>query len=176
NRVRLRCYNMKVSLQAHTRHTHRLLDAFFIVHHVVLWHHVNDLTARRYDHSIHILRQTLNVGYRNFIFVRSTGNATMLNKAANVLARNADIDHTDVDTGLITCLPDRLLNSMNGFVDVEHNALNDAFRLGLAHAKYLQLAKFILAARDNTNFSGSYIEPDDYFFLFHGWCISGCYR
>src|SRR5690606_29054859 len=96
-------------------------------------------------------------------------------ETAYVLTGNADIHHPDVNPRLVTRIADRLFNRVNSLVDVEYNPFYHTFGLGLAHAKHFKLAEFIFAAHDDTDLGCAYIEPDYYFFLFHGCCISGCY-
>jgi hypothetical protein len=99
----------------------------------------------------------------------------MLNKASYVLASDTNIDYTDVDTGLITGFLDCFFNCIDSFIDVEDNPLHYPFRLCLAHAKYFEFTKLVLATYDHTNFRCAYIESDYYFFLFHDdLIISGC--
>src|SRR5689334_6441422 len=57
--VGLSRYDMEVRFQTHTRHAHRLLYTFFVINHVVLRHHVNDLAARRHHHAVHVLGEAL---------------------------------------------------------------------------------------------------------------------
>src|SRR5690606_22895523 len=92
---------------------------------------------------------------------------TVLDKAADMLARDTYVHHTNVNTRLIAGFLNGLLNSIDGFIDVENDTFHHTFRLRLSHAKDFKLAEFILPANDDTYFCGSDIEADYDFFLFH---------
>src|SRR5262245_2712834 len=61
DRICLRSDDMKVGFKTYTRHTNRFLDAILVVNHIILRHHVNDLTPWRNHHAVHVLRKTLNI-------------------------------------------------------------------------------------------------------------------
>ena len=51
--------NIGAGFQAHPGHAHRFFNTFFIVNHIILWHHMDNLATRGHYHPIHILCQSL---------------------------------------------------------------------------------------------------------------------
>jgi hypothetical protein len=91
----------------------------------------------------------------------------MLDEAADVLTCNAYVNNTDVDAGLIACILDSLLNSLNGFVDVKDNTFHDTFAFSFAHTEHFELAKLVLAADNRTDLGCTDVEPNYDFRIFH---------
>src|SRR5690242_19280177 len=99
----------------------------------------------------------------------------MLNKTPDVLARDTDVDDTDVNTGLIAGFLDRLFNGKHCLVYVKDNPLHNTLGFGFAHPENFKLAIFILAAHDSTDLRCAYVESDYNLFLFHSiFFYSGC--
>ena len=151
---------MEVGFQPDTRHSDGLLDTVFIVHHIILGHNVNDLTARWNNHTVHILCKTLNVVDGDLFFLRRPCNATVLNKTADVLSGNSHIDHTNIDPSLVASFFDGSFYCKDGLVNVEHNSFYDTFRLGFAHAQYFEFTKLIFAANNSTYLCSANVQSD----------------
>src|SRR6187401_1745713 len=92
----------------------------------------------------------------------------MLNKTADVLSCNSNIDHTNIDPSLVASFFDGPFNCKDGLVNIEHNSLYDTFRLGFAHPQYFEFTKLIFAANYGTYLCSANVQPDYKFFLFHG--------
>ncbi len=79
-------------------------------------------------------------------------------RATNVLTCNSDIHHADVDAGDITRFSNGLFDSHYRLVDIDNNTFDNAFGLGLTHAKNLELTKLILTSDDSTDLRCADVE------------------
>src|SRR5690606_33783195 len=89
--------DVKIRLQPYARHADWFFDAVFVVDHVVLWHHMNNLASRRNHHPVHVLGKTLDIAYRDLIILRGAGNDAVLNKTADMLTGNPHVNYPDIN-------------------------------------------------------------------------------
>ena len=86
-----------------------------------------NLTARRNNHSVHVLGETFYVINGNLIFFGRTRNTPMLDKTSDMLARNSDIHYRDINSCLIASFAYSFLYRIYCFIDIEnysfHNTL-----------------------------------------------------
>ena len=127
-----------------------------------------NLASWRYDHSIHVLGEALDVGDCDLILLGSSRDAAMLDKASNVLTCDTDVDDPDIDSSLIASLAYSLLDGIHGFVDVKNYSLEYAFRFCFAHSEHFEFAKLVFTTDNDTYFCCAYIESYYYFLMFHG--------
>jgi hypothetical protein len=89
-------------------------------------------------------------------------------EALDVLAGNADVYHSNANSGLLFGLPNGPFDGVYSLVNVEHDAARNPFGHGFAHAQDFEFAELVFAAHQGTNFCGTNVEPDDDFILLHG--------
>ena len=99
--------------------------------------------------------------------MRVARDAAVVLQALDVLAGNADVYHSNANSGLFFGLPNGPFDGVYGLVNVEHNAARNPFGHGFAHAQDFEFAELVFAAHQGTNFCGTNVEPDDDFVLLH---------
>ena len=118
---------MEIGFQLNTAHSYWIFDFFLVIHGVILWHYVNDLAARRYNDTVHVLRQTINIFNTHLVIFRTTGDAAMMHGTTNMLACNSNIHHTNINARHIACFLNGLSDGEDSLINIGDNTFDNAF-------------------------------------------------
>jgi len=127
---------------------------------------MNNFTPRGNDDTIHIIGQTINIFYCNFIISISC-DRTMMNRTFNMLPSYPYIHDPNINSRLFACFVNGFLNCVDSFVNIGYNATNYSIRNSFTHSKDFELSVFIFAPHNCANFGCSNIQTDDDFIFLH---------
>ena len=132
---------MHVDLEPGAGHADRRADAVLFVDDEVLRQHVQDLAAGRQRHGLRRLDRAPHVVARDLAALAGHGDDAAAVEALDVRARHRQVHGVDLDAGHQLGLFDRLLDRLDGGLEVDDHAAADAARLGDADADDVEASR-----------------------------------
>ena len=127
---------------------------------------MNDLIARRQNKFVHIHDQLLNILFIDLGLIRLTSQDTSVLKTFNVLPGNTYVHVFKLFTGHFFSPTNSLGDCIHCLFDIRNHSSKHPFTFYFSEAKYFKFSVIIFITCYGTNFSGSYINSYDQFFLF----------
>ena len=115
---------MNFSLQAYAGHSHRVLDAAFIIDHIFLRQYVDNLTIHRNGHRPGGIDDPVDILLSDFRAL--DGNDPAAVKSGDVSAGDTGIGSRDLTAGHQFGLLHRFFNGFDGRFNIDHHAFSQA--------------------------------------------------
>ena len=131
---------MDVDLEPRAGHADRRADAVLLVDDEVLRQHVQDLAAGRQRHRLGRVDRPAHVVAGDLAVLAGDGDDAAAVEALDVRARQRQVHGVDLDAGHQLGFLDRLLDRVDGRLEVDDDAALDAARLGDADADDVEAA------------------------------------
>ena len=127
--------DVDVHLEPGAGHADRRADAVLLVDDEVLRQHVQDLAAGRQRHGLGRVDRPPHVVARDLAVLAGDGDHAAAVEALDVRTRQRQVDRVDLDAGHQLGFLDRLLDRLDGRIEVDDHAAPDAARFGNARAR-----------------------------------------
>ena len=150
--------DVEIGFQAATGHADRVDDALLHIDRVFLGDHMEDLVSGGEDQFVHIADKPVDIPLADlFTGVVANEHAPVL-KAFDVLAGDADVDDIEIYPAGLAGHIASVLNGLDRFFDIIHDAAHDAFGFYFARSQDFELAVLVAFTDQGANFGGTDVE------------------
>ena len=150
--------DVHVDFETRAGHPHRRADAVLLVDDEILRQHVQDFAAGRQRHRLGGVDGAPHVFLRDLPVLPGDGDHAPAVEPLDVRPGQRQMDRVDLDAGHQLRLVDRLLDRLDGRLEVDHDAAADAARLGDAEPDDIQPARVEHLADDRRHFRRADVE------------------
>ena len=157
--------DVHVDLEARAGHPDRRADAVLLVDDEVLRQHVQDLAAARQRHRLGGVDRAPHVLARDLAVLPGDRDDAAAVERLDVRGRQAEVNRIDLDAGGQLRLVDRLLDRLDGRLEIDDDAAADAARVRQADADDVEPAVVGHLADDGGDLRRADVEPDQVSFL-----------
>ncbi len=152
-------HDMDPDFQARTRHADRIGDATDIVDGKFLRQYMDYLNADRLGKILGLFHHPFLVGLGDLITL--DGDDAVGADALNMTAGDTGVDIIHPDTGHLLSIFDRMSDSLNRILHVDHQAAFQTFGDGCSETDDFQISGFLEFGNQTTDFGCSDIQADD---------------
>ena len=153
--------DVHVDLEPCAGHPDRRADAVLLVDHEVLRQHVQDLAPCRQRHRLRRVDRAPHVVARDLAVLAGDRDHAAAVESLDVGTGQREMDGVDLDARHQLRFLDRLLDRVDGGIDVDDDAALDAARLGDADADNVERAVVHAFADDCGDARGADVKADD---------------
>ncbi len=153
--------DVHVDLEPGAGHADRGADAVLLVDDEVLRQHVQDLAAGGQRHGPGGVEGAAHVLARDLAVLAGHGHDAAAVEALDVRTVHGQMRRSDLHAGHELGLLHRLLDGVDGGLEIHHDAALQALRLGHADADDVEPAAVRDLAHDRAHLRGADVEPDD---------------
>ena len=152
---------MHVDFEPCAGHPDRRADAVLLVDHEVLREHVENLAPRWQRHGLRGVDRAPHVVPRDLAVLAGDRNHAAAVESLDMGTGQREMDGIDFDARHQLCFLDRLLDRVDGGIDIDHDAALDAARLGDTDADNIERAVVHAFADDRGHARGADVKADD---------------
>ena len=153
-------HDVHVDLEPRARHPDRRADAVLLVDDEVLRQHVQDLATGRQADRLGRLDRPPHVIARDLAALARNGNHAAAVEALDVGARHRQVHRVDLDAGHQLGLVHRLLDRVDGGLEIDDHPAPDAARLRDADPDDVEAAVVDQLADNGADLRRAHVEPD----------------
>jgi len=147
------------SFEAHTGHADGIADAALVVDDELLRQDMDHLAVERQRHSAGRFDDPADILFADLIVLAGDSHHAASIDAADMVARDAGVNHIDLDVGHLLSLLHRRTDRTHGLFRVDDDAIAKPFRRRRPDTDDLDLLGFIYLGNETTDLGSADVEP-----------------